>query len=492
MYFLTDYAGDSLRPLTLWSKPAFRDIVSMHPVKNPLNMHAIHHFYKTLEFEQQYEKLFDLTTYTNQLCKNLPEHLVPPSFVSTGCNLKLSQSTAQESVGSAGSYLVSRNITVRANPTGMYDLTYWSFFSKDVYYDVSAVAPRYPLKLSFQAEVNHLQKLLQKYFTRKDDTRDYALEEIVYGYARFLSTTGREFVLRIKLVHKENSGKVRFISVRLLRQFSPDISIAEIPTPTRTVNVVLPLPLVDDRFKEFVSSFVQQGLRKKLPLSLVVVVFSVADADSVEKVVKVFTRGFPKTLVTIAVAEGQYSFLHAVEVGISVLNQKDLIFVANVRMRMTQDFWTRCRENTEPGRQAYFPIPFSTYESDYRTVIVTDTDSYSISHWTGQWAFYSFSSFCIIKQDYTDVGGYRDSQYSADFFERLTHSSIQVFQAPDPGLYQFWTGRTCNDLDTKSRKLACLALQEGPSMFQQPELIEYLSGLAKSTSSKFWYPNTGD
>ena len=464
----------------------------MHPVKDPLNMHAIHHFYMTLEFERQYERLFDLTSYTNKLCRSLPEHLAPPGFVSTGCNLKLSQTVSQESVGSSGSYLVNHNISVLANPMDIYDLTHWSFFSRDTFFDVSSVSPRHPFKQSFQAELNHLQKLLQKYFARKVEMQDYAMEGIVYGYTRFLPATGREFLLRVKLAHKENSGIVKFSTVRLLRRLSPDIAVSEKVRTARPIHVLLPLFLVDNRFKEFVRNFVQQGLSKGVSLSLVVVIFSESDADVVEIIVKQFTRGIPNALVTIAIAEGEYTFPRAVEMGMSILKEYDLVFVADVNLRVRQDFWVRCGENTELGKQAYFPILFSTYAFDYRTILINDTASYPINAWTGQWAFYSFKTFCIMKEDYTNVGGYESAAYSVDFFERLIRSKVQVFQAPDPGLYQFWSARTCGNLNSAARRRTCLRLQDTPGQFPQPELAEFLIGQEKSKTAKFWNPNIGD
>ena len=454
-------------------------------------MHAIHHFYKTLEFELQYERLFDLASYTNRLCKNLPQHLVPPGFVSTGCNLNLAQNTAQESVGWSGSYLVNRSTAVLANPTDIYDNTHWSLFNKDTVFDTLSVSPQHPIRLPFQAELNHLQKLLQLYFTRaKGDMQDYAFEEIVYGYTRFLPATGREFLLRIKLTH---GGSTKLHTVRLLRRLSPDIAVSEETKPTsRPIHVLLPLFKVDDRFREFVKNFVQMGLSKGVSLSLVVVLFSDLDADSVEDTVKQYTRGFPNALVTIAIAEGQYSFSRAVEVGMSVMKKHDLVFVADVNIRVRQDFWERCRENTELGAQVYFAVPFSVYVFDYRTTLVNNTFSYPINTWTGVWAFHTFRTFCIVKQDYTDVGGYEGSKFSADFFERVIHSKIQVFQAPDPGLYQFWSVGTCEDLSSPSKKESCLKLQVDLSQFPRPEWTEFLLGQSKYRSKvdKFWTPNS--
>ena len=460
----------------------------MHPVKDPINMHAIHHFYKTLEFERRYEQLLDLMSYTNQLCQNLPQHLVPPGFLSTGCNLKLCQ---PDGTGSPSSYLVNRSTDVLANPTDVYDEAHWKFFTRDMLFDISGISPRCPLKLSIQAELNHIHKLLRKYFSHKRDMSDYTLEEMVYGYMRFLPTTGREFQLRVKFVHKDSAHDVKFRTVRLLRRLSPVISLSVDVTESRTIHVLLPLLAVDDRFREFLRNFVQQGLSKGITLSLVVVLFNEMEADLVEAIVMQFTRGFPKAVVTIVIAEGKYSFLQAIDMGVSVLKNDDIVFVTDVNMRVKSDFWDRCRENTKLGTRTYFPVPFSAYVSDYTISIVNKTFTYPINEWTGKWTYYSFRTFCIVKQDYVAVGGYEGVKFSVEFFERMIHSNLQVFQSPDPSLYRFWPLRTCGHLTSAAKIKACQMFAENMRKYSQPDLIEFLLGQEKSKRAKFWQ-NTSD
>ena len=464
----------------------------MHPVKDPRNMHAIHHFYKTLEFERRYEELFNLMESTNKLCHDLPNHLMPPGFLSTGCNLKLSHRDDREYIGSASTFLINSSSTISTNPTDIYDETQWKFFDRSMIYDVAGISPRRPLTLSLQAELNHLQKLLRSYFSRRVETKDYIMDEIVYGNTRLLPTTGREFKLRVKLTHKENQRTSKYIIVKTLQRLSQDIAISSDVMNRRPIHVLLPLMVVDDRFKEFVRNFVKQGLSKGITLSLVVVLFNELDADLVEGIVKQFTRGFPKAVVTIAISEGQYSLPHAVEMGMSVLkdnNNDDVVFVTDVNVRVKNDFWSRCRDNAILKKQVYFPIPFSVYVSDYRTQLINDTTGHPINRWSGQWALYSFKNFCIVKSDYDNIGSDDGVKFSVDFFERLIRSNLQIFQSPDPSLYRMWPTRTCENLDSPTKKNVCLELMKISKEFPQTELTEYLIGLDKNKITKFWYNN---
>ena len=466
--------------MSLWSKPLFRDAVSLHPVKDPHNMRAIHHFYKTLEFESRYEELFDLMSDTNSLCRSLPAHLVPPAFISTGCSYRISHGSGEERVAQGRAYLVNKTTTgTVVNAADIYDDVQWKYFTKDTLFDAAGHSPHIPLTLSLQGELRQMGQLLRNFLAKGPDTREFELDGISHGYVRFLPATGREFRLTLKLTHARDRDRVKFVSVRLLRQLSQMISTSLEPVLTRPIHVVLPLLSVDDRFREFLRNFVQQGLQKGVTLSLVVVLFSEMKADLAESMVKKMTRGFPKAMVTVAISQGQYSFPRAIEMGLSILKSDEIAFVTDVNFRVRSDFWGRCRGNTKPGKQVYFPTPFSVYSSDYKTPLINATMSYPISDWTGEWAFYSFKSFCITKRDIAAVQGSKDPVFSSNFYQRLSQSHLEVFRGPDPGLYQLWPARTCKELGSELKRKACERLMKSWAHFPPAELTEFLVGREK-------------
>ena len=460
----------------------FREIVSMHPVKDPHNMKAIHHFYKTLEFEERYEELFDLMSYTNQLCRSLPDSLVPPAFISTGCSLRIHQEG--EKGGAGRSYLVNRSTAVVANPADIYDDTHWAFFTRDREFDISPRSPTLPMRLTLQAELNHVEGLLKDLLSKRSDTRDYVLEGISQGHVRFLPTTGRELRLRLKLIGKSERDRTKFVSVRLLQQMSREIAVSLEPAIVRPIHVLLPLLSVDDRFREFLKNFVNQGLKKGVTLSLVVIIFSEINSDLVESIVKQLTRGFSKAVVTVAISQGQYSFPRAVEMGMSLIKRDDIAFITDVSVRVKAEFWSRCRDHARQGQQVYFPTPFSVFTSDYRTPLINNTYSYPISELTGQWAFYSFKSVCIVRRDYEGVSGYKGITSSGYFFQRVSESKLEVFRGPDPGLYQLWPTRTCRSLNSPTKRKDCETLLKSHAHFHPADLTEFLLGQDKNPPSK--------
>ena len=84
-YFYTDYIGESLDTQTLWSNPELRDIITIHPIKDPSHVYSLHLFYRTLDYEELFFKKQSVERSLSSLCEALPNDLVPPSFLEEDC-----------------------------------------------------------------------------------------------------------------------------------------------------------------------------------------------------------------------------------------------------------------------------------------------------------------------------------------------------------------------------------------------------------------------
>lgn len=67
-------------------------MITLHAVKDPDHIRALHLFYKTLEYEDLFEQREQAKKIVTSLCKNLPHQLVPPSFIDAGCNIEFASS----------------------------------------------------------------------------------------------------------------------------------------------------------------------------------------------------------------------------------------------------------------------------------------------------------------------------------------------------------------------------------------------------------------
>ena len=87
-FFHYDFTGETLKPDAFWTIAEFRDMISIHAIKDGDHLRSLHLFYKTLEYEHLFELHKEIQNSLNNLCKKLPHELVPPSFISSGCNIE--------------------------------------------------------------------------------------------------------------------------------------------------------------------------------------------------------------------------------------------------------------------------------------------------------------------------------------------------------------------------------------------------------------------
>ena len=206
-YFIFDYHGDILRPLTLWTKPHFRELITVHPVKDPNNMRSLHHFFTTLEFESKYEELNGLVGYLNDLCETLPPHVAPPRSASTGCDLKLhphlayfNSSSIFNYIGTApGNYIVPQTqVPFIHNPRNKFDLSPWIRFNNSLVQEIAGFSPQHSPYTSFRSEMTHLLNQITPFIASQYTSFPPVDTKIIDGYTRFNPHLGREYLLSFK------------------------------------------------------------------------------------------------------------------------------------------------------------------------------------------------------------------------------------------------------------------------------------------------------
>lgn len=482
--FKFDYNGDTLTPTTLWTDPRLEELITVHPVKNPDNMRSLHHFYKSLEFKDTYNNLYTMVTYINSLCKLLPPSLAPPLSASVGCNLRLNPQlfsySNQSSVYSHLGYTPGGRVVIKDhhplvhNPRSKFDLLPWTRFNNSQVQQIFSPSPQHFHLPSFRAEAVHTLNVLQSYVRTQLQSRTAHISHVLDGYTRFDPHVGREYLLSVKILTNRGNPSL-YKKFHLVRQVSPDFSLVEehLSLSTPTVHVVLPLLKTDQRFKSFLASYADIGLRyKENRLHLVVVVFSEADAERAENIIDDFTKNTFSAKATIVTAVGTNSRLRGVEVAMETLeSDNSLVFLADVDVRFSSGFFRRCRSNAILGHRVYFPVAFWLYD---RPQSLDAHYPPQIESTNGEWGYYNFWLACLYKADYDRIGGYKDSRYTVELFERASSShQLEVMQAPDPGLYHLWSVKSCRELRSSAKKEICSRLL-GPGRVERPDVAEYI------------------
>ena len=74
---MQDYESDVLKPTSLWGKPLFRQLISLHPVKQPEHMYRVHQFYTVLHRQATHKNLVAAQNTIEELCTKIPSYLSP-------------------------------------------------------------------------------------------------------------------------------------------------------------------------------------------------------------------------------------------------------------------------------------------------------------------------------------------------------------------------------------------------------------------------------
>ncbi len=490
-----DYTGAALNPVTLWTHPSLQHLITIHPIKLPANMLSVHHFYKTLDFEAKYEQVHAMADMLNGLCKQLPSHVAPPLSTSAGCDLKLhphltyfnASSKLNHQGGPPSGYLVNRpKVPFFLKPVDKFDVKFWTHFNDTLLQEMGgAVLPESSPQPSLQAEVSHVLGMLGVYIQVEYGSHGVKISSLLDGYVRFNPHLGREYIFTLKISRGHAFPSV-YRTYHMIREVGPQVAVVDVPTipPSLAMNVVVPLPTVDNSFTEFIRSLAHVGLKHaNNAIHLVLVVSSEESSKLAESALSKFTSNTFPISASIAVdSHTPFHFFRAYDVGMATLqDDHSLAFLTDIKTRFGPGFFRRCRSNPELGRRVYFPSPFRLYQSDFHNF--SDGSTPTIAPWTGQWAFYDFKPVCVYKKDYEALGGYQNSKYSVDFFEKVLASSLDIMQAPEPGLFKVWGPKQCKSLASSRRRHNCREMRAKLGKIQQVELADFLGELATRETS---------
>lgn len=470
---MQDYNSDALKPSVLWSNPSFKEIISVHPVKQPQSMYSIHHFYQVLEFQKVQRTLQTLQTNIATLCNKLPSTLAPPWQAMESCKVK---SLSKGLTLPPGMSFVPRvTLPKILNPKNTFELPLWKHFSANYMENVGDLVPQRGISNHLQNDITNLLTFVESYINQNSNHSELYPFKIVDGYTRFSSELGQEYILDVSFADTDSDyhGKGAINKkVRLIRPLGQEILIIpEKFNPRATVNVIVPVHSVDDNFRAFMAAYEHASLRADENAHLILSVMGEGDnLYNVQSIVANYTKRYPMFRVTILAGKEKCSIADALTLGMSVLGEKELAFLANVSLRIHTQFLDACRKNAILGERIYFPIPFSFWNASNVSPL--------LSKWSGQWAIYNFQFACLYKEDYKLLG----SHSMTELFGRAIKSKLEIMQAPDPRLTQTFMREVCESISDRQKQAACLQARSA-GIIDQVQLSQYVYDLRQQKHS---------
>lgn len=288
----------------------------------------------------------------------------------------------------------------------------------------------------------------------------YSLEDFVEGLYRIDPTTGTQYEMYFRNKYAYTPNHIKVI---VMRPFAPLTTITSETLPkTREkelVHVILPLSGRTDTFQSFMDKFVKIALRNDKRVHLTVVYFGeegLAEARMImSKIVQ--QKGNGNSLRLLALNE-TFSRAKGLRVGAEktwnnqpatdTKNNDVLLFMCDVEIIFSSKFLDRCRWNTKPGKQVYYPIVFSLYNPHVVYTlqgkeIPSETDQLIVSRDTGYWRDFGYGMTCQYRSDFLSIRGFDEDIVGwggedVILYRKYVKSNIRVIRATDPGIFHMW------------------------------------------------------
>lgn len=254
-----------------------------------------------------------------------------------------------------------------------------------------------------------------------------------------------------RFIVKTKTGKV--YSIPVLRPLGPLILDGRITDQSgrlnELINIIVPISERQDRLEDFLLMLQEKCSGQKGSVFLTFVVYGNASSTrQMKTVISRFSKDTGFSNIDVLQRHLPFSRGGALHDGVQRWNgnKNVLLFFCDVDVSFDPDFLRRCRMNTEPGAQVYYPVLFSQYNPDISKLPASDMRIHSES---GTWRPLGFGMACMYRQDYLNVGGFNLKikgwgGEDNDLYGRLVKSPIKIIRAPDSGLYHRWHTKHCD------------------------------------------------
>jgi chondroitin sulfate N-acetylgalactosaminyltransferase 1/2 len=194
-----------------------------------------------------------------------------------------------------------------------------------------------------------------------------------------------------------NKTSDKDLKATVIRPFAPFelYSVMVDAGKKQTINVILPLAGRIASFKSFISRFYRLSMSDG-HITLTIIYFGQSGLAEVEQIIANYAKYIRPKLFVL---NETFSRAKALRVGSSQFEDDALLFFCDVDVVFLPRFLKRCRWNTIPGRQVYYPILFSLYNpqivyNQNGKPIPPEHQQLIISKDTGFWRDFGYGMTC--------------------------------------------------------------------------------------------------
>lgn len=225
------------------------------------------------------------------------------------------------------------------------------------------------------------------------------------------------------------------------------------------ISLIVPVAGRQEAFVRFLK-MLKRVFLVETNLDVIFIVFRTGPVQQTSSIVESLRNKHPNIKIQVIIQQELFARAKALQIGVSHTREGVILLFVDVDMIFTNSFLNRVRLNTILGRQAYFPIYFSQYNSAPKCDFQRNCSLFRFQPTDGLWRYFGFGMVSIYKQDFIQIGGYDLTikgwgQEDIRFYETSLQNLI-VFRAPDPGLVHIYHNKSCSFTLTPLQYEMCL------------------------------------
>ena len=218
---------------------------------------------------------------------------------------------------------------------------------------------------------------------------------------------GNQYIFTIK------TKKGKTFNIPVLRPLGPYILDGKITDQSakirQLINIILPLSGRAESLDKFIQMFREICVEHGENVFLTVVIYgnTTSSIKLKERIVQ-FSKNTKFAGIDIMRKDLPFSRGRALDDGVKRWNgnKNVLMFFCDVDVSFDRNFLRRCRINTQPNKQVYYPIIFSQYNPYISRRNESNRYSVEIDEESGTWRPLGFGMTCMYRSDYLKVGGF--------------------------------------------------------------------------------------
>ena len=436
--FWTDYKKVLQSP-ELYTNEDVKKAITLHPLKQPELMYRVHQYLLELRLKNLLQNAILLQSNIEDVTQYLPEE---------------------------ASHFHNKQwlwYDVSVNPKSRYEIPMWEYFNSTRLFLTYEHMPVIGLPGSVKSGINTALEVLLDIMNGKEE-HNHPFVPPYHLFDGFMVTdqsSGILYILHMSVHREAVEEPVEYVAnVFLPFQGVGMANYQEFKVlSNKVVNVIVSVGKTHD-ISEFLEMYESVCLVHKWKTHLHVALFG--KNENTKSKIALLTKKYPKEKITLHEV-GNKGFSHSAgyDFVANTLNGTELMVFFDQNFIFTSEFLSHCRMNTIQGKRAYFPVLFSMYKPELVQKYIQRPPQMIISADSGFFLRYNYQVASIYKSDYTQIGGWGNSEQGASlnddvrFLDRVLASDISVMRALEPYVRRNYKARSCKGL-TGNTLQACM------------------------------------